>query len=442
MLFLALISIAFARQSTHHFRAESNHLCDICTRGVKALQSKVVDFGAARETILNLCHSDESMDCTAPCQMFYDELQSGEITGIASGKAQDICVRHNWCEPESRTDLFSSLPAHNSETVEYVNRVQKQWAAGVYQGSLDNMSRFEFRKLLGAIVDPELRCKVHYRPFKNSNFTAPTSFDSAANWPKCAKVIGDIRDQSNCGCCWAFAAAEAASDRLCIASNAEMLFPLSAKQMCFCDWMGGNGCDGGQIDAPWSYIKRTGLVTGGQIDGTGPFGGGWCSKFDQPHCHHHGPQGNDPYPAEGDKGCPSQSSDSCPRSCDSDAKAPHNQFNDDKYHFSGEVGSFEGETEIQQAIISGGPVETAFTVYEDFANYVKGIYTHISGGVEGGHAVKIVGWGEENGIKYWKVANSWNPYWGEQGYFRIARGRNECGIEDQTTGGMGKWSKI
>jgi len=94
-----------------------------------------------------------------------------------------------------------------------------------------------------------------------------------------------------------------------------------------------------------------------------------------------------------------------------------------------------------QAIYKSGPVETAFTVYEDFANYVSGIYTHVSGGIEGGHAVKIVGWGEENGVKYWKVANSWNPYWGEKGYFRIARGRNECGIEDQTTGASGTWSK-
>merc|ERR1719162_2663765 len=335
MLFLALISIAFARQSTHHFRAESNHLCDICTRGVKALQSKVVDFGAARETILNLCHSDESMDCTAPCQMFYDELQSGEITGIASGKAQDICVRHNWCEPESRTDLFSSLPAHNSETVEYVNRVQKQWAAGVYQGTLDNMSRFEFRKLLGAIVDPELRCKVHYRPFKNSNFTAPSSFDSAANWPKCAKVIGDIRDQSNCGCCWAFAGAEAASDRMCIATNAEILEPLSAQDVCFCS--SSDGCDGGQIDTPWDYIKNTGAVTGGQYQGTGPFGKGMCADFSMPHCHHHGPRGKDPYPNETDAGCPSQSSPQCPSKCDAGAAASHSDFESDKYSFTGEI---------------------------------------------------------------------------------------------------------
>ena len=44
--------------------------------------------------------------------------------------------------------------------------------------------------------------------------TLPSAFDSETNWPHCAKVIGDIRDQSACGCCWAFGAAEAASDRL------------------------------------------------------------------------------------------------------------------------------------------------------------------------------------------------------------------------------------
>merc|ERR1711907_272826 len=61
----------------------------------------------------------------------------------------------------------------------------------------------------------------------------PDSFDSAKNWPQCAKIIGDIRDQSMCGCCWAFAAAEAASDRMCITSNATMMVPLSAQDVCF-----------------------------------------------------------------------------------------------------------------------------------------------------------------------------------------------------------------
>merc|ERR1711924_331880 len=82
----------------------------------------------------------------------------------------------------------------------------------------------------------------------------------------------------------------------------------------------------------------------------------------------------------------------------------------------------------------------AFNVYSDFENYAGGIYHHVSGGLAGGHAVKVVGWGVENGVKYWKIANSWNPYWGEKGYFRIKFG--EGGIDDQAIASSpdAKWS--
>jgi len=270
-----------------------------------------------------------------------------------------------------------------------------------------------------------------------SNAAIPDSFDSEENWPQCAKIIGEIRDQSNCGCCWAFAGAEAASDRMCIASNAKLLLPLSAQDVCFCASF--NGCDGGMIDTPWTYIKRKGAVTGGlyKEDYTGEPDKkftGMCADFSLPHCHHHGPQGIDPYPAEGQPGCASQSSPQCPSTCDASASAGHASFADDKYSFSGSVQSASGEEQIQRMIMSGGPVETAFTVYSDFENYAGGIYHHVSGSMAGGHAVKMVGWGEENGVKYWKVANSWNPYWGEKGYFRIRRGNNEGGIEDNVVG--------
>jgi len=267
----------------------------------------------------------------------------------------------------------------------------------------------------------------------------PDSFDSATNWPQCAKTIGDIRDQSNCGCCWAFAAAEAASDRMCIASNATLEVPLSAEDVCFC--ASDDGCGGGDINTPWDHVQKVGAVSGGQYHGTGPFGKGMCADFSLPHCHHHGPQKDDPYPAEGAPGCPSQTSPQCPSKCDAEAEAPHDDFASDKYNFDGEVQSASGVTEIKQMIMAGGPVETAFTVYGDFENYDSGIYHHVTGGFSGGHAVKIVGWGVENDVKYWKVANSWNPHWGEKGYFRIREG--EGGIDDMVTGSShsATWAK-
>jgi cathepsin B len=272
----------------------------------------------------------------------------------------------------------------------------------------------------------------------------PDAFDSEENWPQCAGTIGLIRDQSNCGCCWAFAGVEAASDRMCIATNASILLPISSENVCFCaSW---NGCGGGQISTPWTYIKRHGAVTGGLYGNSKgqPTGfSGMCSDYSLPHCHHHGPKGDDPYPSEGEPGCESQKSPRCPRTCDDDSASPHDDFSEDKHSFGGRIESASGEAEIQKMIMEGGPVETAFTVYSDFENYAGGIYHHVSGTMAGGHAVKFVGWGVEGGQKYWKVQNSWNPFWGEKGYFRIVRGQNEGGIESAVVGSSASatWGK-
>eukprot|EP00808_Paulinella_micropora_P024085 g78270.t1 len=279
----------------------------------------------------------------------------------------------------------------------------------------------------------------------------PESFDSATNWPQCASIISDIRDQSNCGCCWAFAAAEAASDRLCIATGGNTLVSLSAQHLCFC--ASSNGCNGGTLVVPWEYISWRGLVTGaGQ--GNGTFDKmGYCSNFgvpnsadNNPHCHHHGPMSHscelngqsvafkDYYPAEGTDGCPEQKSPQCPTQCDSTAKAPNADFKNNRYWFRGGITIQPNDADtIAYSIMKNGPVEAAFTVYEDFEDYTCGIYKNTTSVEKGGHAIKIVGWGVENGVKYWKVQNSWNPTWGEQGYFRIEKGVNMCGIESQVT---------
>lgn len=72
-------------------------------------------------------------------------------------------------------------------------------------------------------------------------------------------------------------------------------------------------------------------------------------------------------------------------------------------------------------------METGFEVYHDFFNYKTGVYHHVSGDLAGGHAVKILGWGNENGTDYWLCANSWGPEWGDGGFFKIKQG--ECGVD-------------
>jgi len=103
--------------------------------------------------------------------------------------------------------------------------------------------------------------------------------------------------------------------------------------------------------------------------------------------------------------------------------------------FSSAYGIGSNIDAIATEIMTNGPVEAAFDVYEDFITYRSGIYQYTTGGLLGGHAVKILGWGVDGGVKYWTVANSWNADWGDKGYFRILRGVDECGIEDEITAG-------
>jgi len=93
-------------------------------------------------------------------------------------------------------------------------------------------------------------------------------------------------------------------------------------------------------------------------------------------------------------------------------------------------------TQIQTSIMTNGPVEAAFDVYADFFDYQSGVYQHRTGALEGGHAVRVLGWGMESGTPYWLVANSWGTSWGMDGYFKILRGSDECGFEEAMCAGM------
>lgn len=51
----------------------------------------------------------------------------------------------------------------------------------------------------------------------------------------------------------------------------------------------------------------------------------------------------------------------------------------------------------------------------DWCFLSSGVYQHVTGEMVGGHAVRILGWGVENGTPYWLVGNSWNTDWGDNG---------------------------
>jgi cathepsin B len=93
-----------------------------------------------------------------------------------------------------------------------------------------------------------------------------------------------------------------------------------------------------------------------------------------------------------------------------------------------------GVESIKKDISTYGTVTAAFTVYEDFYSYSSGVYEHMSGDALGGHAIKMIGWGVEEGVDYWLCINSWNETWGDQGTFKIKMGN--CGINNQVHAGL------
>jgi len=251
----------------------------------------------------------------------------------------------------------------------------------------------------------------------------PASFDSRKQWPNCPS-IQEIRDQSDCGSCWAFATVEAATDRMCIDTNGAKKDHLSTEDMVGCCYECGFGCDGGDPGTAWSWLTSTGVVTGGNYGDHS-----WCSMYSMPQCEHH--NNHTTYPACGASEYPTPA---CPSQCDSDStyNVPYAK---DKHKFASAYSISSDVSQIMQEIMTNGPVTVAFSVYADFEQYAGGVYHHVSGDYLGGHAVKIIGWGEEGNVPYWIVANSWNNDWGENGFFRILRGQDECGIEDSVVAG-------
>jgi len=83
--------------------------------------------------------------------------------------------------------------------------------------------------------------------------------------------------------------------------------------------------------------------------------------------------------------------------------------------------------------VENGPLVASFEPKPDIMYYGGGIYTSVPNQrkewEQVDHAVLLVGFGEEFGKKYWILQNSWGKEWGEDGYFRMARGIDESGIE-------------
>lgn len=90
----------------------------------------------------------------------------------------------------------------------------------------------------------------------------------------------------------------------------------------------------------------------------------------------------------------------------------------------------KGEEAMMTEIFKRGPITCGIACPDDFVySYRGGIYKDVLKDKDVDHDVEVVGWGEEDGVQYWHVRNSWGTYWGELGFFRIERGVNALQIE-------------
>uniref|UniRef100_A0A673U887 Cathepsin B n=1 Tax=Suricata suricatta TaxID=37032 RepID=A0A673U887_SURSU len=297
------------------------------------------------------------------------------------------------------TNAESSLPFQplSDELVNYVNKRNTTWKAG---HNFHHVDPSYLRRLCGTFLGgPKLPQRVSFA----EDMVLPESFDAREHWPNCP-TIKEIRDQGSCGSCWVRGVEVATRTLTVNSTNGSFL-----------------SCNGGFPAEAWNFWTKQGLVSGGLYDSHVG-----CRPYSIPPCEHHVNGSRPPCTGEGD-------TPKCSKICEP-GYTP--SYKEDKHYGCSSYSVSNSEKEIMAEIYKNGPVEAAFSVYSDFLLYKSGVYQHVTGEMMGGHAVRILGWGVENGTPYWLVGNSWNTDWGDNGFFKILRGRDHCGIESEVVAGI------
>lgn len=256
------------------------------------------------------------------------------------------------------------------------------WKAG--ETSVFKLSREAKKRLCGVLFD-EKPGMVSTGGTTEQTFTTDTdSFDWRVQSPN---VVTPIKDQGNCGSCWAFAAVGAMESTLMINTNANEE-DLSEQLVVSCD-RSNFGCNGGYMDRVYDFLSGTGTTD----EDCFPYTSGQTG---------HSPR--------------------CSERCQ--------DWGNRVEKITGWQWVNNNPNDIKAAVLNG-PVPTTMSVYSDFYAYVDGVYQHSSGGYVGGHAVIIIGWGvDPSAGGYWICKNSWGTDWGEGGFFKIKW--SNCGIGGNT----------
>jgi len=204
---------------------------------------------------------------------------------------------------------------------------------------------------------------------------------AAVDW-RTKGIVTPVKDQGQCGSCWAFSTTGSVEGAWAQAGND--LVSLSEQQLVDCSVPQGNlGCNGGLMDSAFQYIiSNKGITT----------------------------EASYPYKATGPNTCQKGKTSAAKISDFTDVPAGD-------------------EDELLKAVTQQ-PVSVAIEADQPAFQFYSGGVMSGTCGRQLDHGVLAVGYGTDSGTDYWIIKNSWGSSWGESGYIRLERGIDQCGLAD------------